>query len=65
MKFGIAADAVKVHWHDLESPLRKALAAIYSDIKEWATAKTLWRELIGEGIQELQDVIFRSAKRQP
>lgn len=47
-----AADKVKPYWNELEPGLKKALTAIYSDLKEYNTAKELFRELIGEGDKE-------------
>ncbi|GAB3171370.1 PIN domain-containing protein [Telluribacter humicola] len=51
-----AADNVKPFWNKLENQLQKALAAIYSDLKEWSTAKELWRDLIGNGTEESDEL---------
>lgn len=50
------ADAVKDFWNELGHPLRKALAVTYSDIEDWTTAKSLWRELIGDGTKETDEL---------
>lgn len=52
------ADVVKIHWAELEPPLQKALAAVYSDLKEWNTAKELWRKLVGEGTRETDELLL-------
>ncbi|AEI52161.1 S1 family peptidase [Runella slithyformis] len=47
-----AADKAKPYWDELIPMLKKALAVIYSDIKEWGTTKVLWKELVGNGTEE-------------